>query len=145
MYFLQSTPAENEHIKEQLRELRNDDEKKRQSEKLDRIEASIKQREEAVRAAKEEIEKDRRKERGVHLHEKAVENFRALLTDMVRDPEVSWKETRRFLRKDPRWEALESLSKPEKEKYFTEHIDELNKKRRKQFVKMLGENDVSAL
>lgn len=37
-----------------------------------------------MRAAKEEIEKDRRKERGVHLHGKAVENFRALLTDMVR-------------------------------------------------------------
>ena len=49
------------------------------------MEASIKQREEAVRAAKEAIEKDRKKERGVHLHEKAVENFRALLMDMVRD------------------------------------------------------------
>ena len=48
------------------------------------MEASIKQREEAVRAAKEAIEKDRKKERGVHLHEKAVENFRALLVDMVR-------------------------------------------------------------
>ena len=83
VYLSQSAPTESEHIKEQLRELRHDDEKKKQNEKLDRIEASIKQREEAVRAAKEEIEKDRRKERGVHLHGKAVENFRALLTDMV--------------------------------------------------------------
>ena len=49
------------------------------------MEASIKQREAEVRATKEEIEKDRRKERGVHLHEKAVENFLALLTDMVRE------------------------------------------------------------
>ena len=61
----------------------------------------------------------------------------------MRDPEVTWKETRRFLRKDPRWDTLDSLSKPEKEKYFTEHIDELNKKRRKQFIKMLEENGVS--
>ena len=51
------------------------------------MEASIKQREEEVRAKKEEIEKDRRKERGVHMHEKAVENFLALLTDMV-----SWRQ-----------------------------------------------------
>ena len=79
----QGITPENELIKEQLRELRNDDEKKKQNDKQDRIEASIKQREEAVRAAKEEIEKDRRKERGVHLHDKAVENFKALLTDMV--------------------------------------------------------------
>eukprot|EP00795_Rhopilema_esculentum_P012455 gene12455-3124_t len=130
---------ENDHIKEQLREIRNDDER---NEKQHRVEASIKQREEEVRAKKEEIEKDRRKERGVHMHEKAVENFLALLTDMVRDPEISWKETRRFLRKDPRWDALEVLPKPEKEKYFKEHIDELNKKRKKQFLKMLDENEL---
>lgn len=80
-----SEKKENELINEKLREIRNDEETRRQNEKQDRIEASIKQREEAVRAAKEEIEKDRKKERGVHLHDKAVENFMALLTDMVRN------------------------------------------------------------
>ena len=69
--------------------------------------------------------------------------FISMLFYKVRDPEISWKETRRFLRKDPRWDALEVLPKPEKEKYFNEHIDELNKKRKKQFLKMLDENEVA--
>ena len=51
--------------------------------KLDRIEASIKLREEDVRVKKQEIDRERQLERGVHLHEKAVQNFRALLADMV--------------------------------------------------------------
>lgn len=36
-----------------------------------------------MRAQKEIYEKDREKERGLHLHEKAVQHFRALLSDMV--------------------------------------------------------------
>ena len=51
--------------------------------KNERIEASLRKREEEVRAQKEIYEKDREKERGLHLHEKAVQHFRALLSDMV--------------------------------------------------------------
>ncbi len=70
-------------MREQLKELRNDEENKKERNKQDRIEASIKQREEEVRAKKEEIDRERQLERGVHLQEKAVENFKALLADMV--------------------------------------------------------------
>ena len=52
-------------------------------EKNDRIEASIRKREEEVRVQKAVYEKDRQKERGIHLHEKAVQHFKALLADMV--------------------------------------------------------------
>ena len=47
------------------------------------MEASLRKREEEVRAQKELYEKDREKERGIHLHDKAVQHFNALLADMV--------------------------------------------------------------
>ena len=47
------------------------------------MEASLRKREEEVRAQKVLYEKDREKERGIHLHDKAVQHFKALLADMV--------------------------------------------------------------
>ena len=47
------------------------------------MEASLRKREEEVRAQKERYEKEREKERGIHLHDKAVQHFNALLADMV--------------------------------------------------------------
>jgi len=47
------------------------------------MEASLRKRQEEVRAQKEVYEKDREKERGIHLHDKAVQHFKALVSDMV--------------------------------------------------------------
>lgn len=58
-------------------------EAKQEFDKNERIEASIRKREEEVRAQKEVYEKDREKERGLHQHDKAVQHFKALLADMV--------------------------------------------------------------
>lgn len=44
-----------------------------------------------------------------------------------------------MLRKDHRWQMLESLSKEEKENLFNTHIDQLNQKKRDQFRKLLDE------
>jgi len=108
----------------------------------ERINASIRKREEEVRAQKEVYEKDREKEREHHQYEKAVQHFRALLADMVKDTQYSWKETRRSLRKDPRWSAVDSLDKSEKEDLFDEHIKDIRDKRKKSFRKMLDDNDM---
>ncbi|XP_002156237.3 transcription elongation regulator 1 isoform X1 [Hydra vulgaris] len=112
------------------------------TEKNDRIEASIRKREAEVRAHKEIIDKDNEKERGFHLHEKAMQHFKALLADMVRDTHYSWKETRRSLRRDPRWAALDILDKSEKEGLFNEHVFGIKEKRKKAFRKMLDEADI---
>ncbi|XP_057307232.1 transcription elongation regulator 1-like isoform X2 [Hydractinia symbiolongicarpus] len=117
-------------------------EAKQEFDKNERIEASIRKREEEVRAQKEVYEKDREKERGLHQHDKAVQHFKALLADMVKDTQFSWKETRRSLRKDPRWSALEVLEKSEKETLFNNHIRDIKDKRKKSFRRLLDEADV---
>lgn len=57
----------------------------------------------------------------------------------VRNPDANWKETKRMLRKDHRWQMLESLSKEEKESLFNSHINQLNQRKREQFRKLLDE------
>ena len=44
-----------------------------------------------------------------------------------------------MLRKDHRWQMLESLSKEEKENLFNSHINQLNQRKREQFRKLLDE------
>lgn len=63
----------------------------------------------------------------------------------VKDTQFSWKETRRTLRKDPRWAALDVLDKDNKETMFDEHIREITEKRKKSFRKLLEETDVRFL
>jgi len=60
----------------------------------------------------------------------------------VKDTQYSWKETRRTLRKDPRWSALDVLDKTTKEELFDEHIKLINEKRKKSFRKLLEGADV---
>lgn len=47
------------------------------------MEASIQKREREVRASQAELAKARDKEKEIHLKDKAVQHFHALLTDMV--------------------------------------------------------------
>ena len=57
----------------------------------------------------------------------------------VRDSEVAWRETRKQLRKDARYELAESLERDEKEKLFDEHIAALQRKNKELFHKLLDE------
>lgn len=116
-----------------------DDETSRQ----DRMEASMRKRQMEVDQQMEAVRRDRDSERSKHSHEKAREHFTALLADLVRDSSFTWKETRRVLRKDPRWGAVDILDVQEKESLFEEHIADLRGKRRSQFRKMLDENGVT--
>jgi transcription elongation regulator 1 len=43
-----------------------------------------------------------RQEREQHRHLEAINNFQALLTDLIRQPDFSWKEARKILKKDAR-------------------------------------------
>ena len=58
----------------------------------------------------------------------------------MRNPDKSWNDTKRSLRKDYRWELAELLDAGEKEKLFQDHIDQLTDKKRIQFRQLLEEN-----
>ena len=57
----------------------------------------------------------------------------------MRDCEVAWRETRKQLRKDARYELAESLAREEKERLFDAHIEALNAKNKQHFHRMLDE------
>ncbi|XP_016353903.1 transcription elongation regulator 1-like isoform X2 [Sinocyclocheilus anshuiensis] len=93
-------------------------EKEKELEKQARVEASLRERE---------------------RREEAIQNLKALLSDMVKTPDANWSETRRILRKDHRWESSSLLERDEKERLFNEHIEVLAKKKKEQFRQLLDE------
>ncbi|KAM7360322.1 uncharacterized protein ACRADG_004837 [Cochliomyia hominivorax] len=104
-----------------------------------RAEQSIREREKEVQRTLAGHLRDRDKERELHKREEAVGHFNALLTDLVRNADLTWKEVKRQLRKDHRWELVEYLDRDERERIFNEHIDNLMKKKREKFREMLDE------
>ncbi|XP_073830880.1 uncharacterized protein [Musca autumnalis] len=104
-----------------------------------RAEQSIREREKEVQRTLAGHLRDRDKERELHKREEAVGHFNALLTDLVRNPDFTWKEVKRQLRKDHRWELVEFLDRDDRERIFNEHIDGLMKKKREKFREMLDE------
>ncbi|XP_039207664.1 transcription elongation regulator 1 isoform X6 [Crotalus tigris] len=116
-----------------------DSEKEKELERQARIEASLREREREVQKARSEQTKEIDREREQHKREEAIQNFKALLSDMVRSSDVSWSDTRRTLRKDHRWESGSLLEREEKEKLFNEHIEALAKKKKEHFRQLLDE------
>lgn len=51
----------------------------------------------------------------------------------VRNADLIWKEAKRQLRKDSRWDLAELLDRDEKEKLFMAHVEQLGNKKRDKF------------
>ncbi len=64
---------------------------------------------------------------------------------MVRNADSVWKDTKKLLHKDSRWELVESLPREEREKLFEEHVEVLLQKSRSQFHKLLEETSEISL
>lgn len=104
-----------------------------------RAEASIKEREKQVQKTLAEHLRDRDKERLHHKRDEAIRNFTALLADLVRNSDYTWKEVKKQLKKDHRWQIAEELERDERERIYNEHINLLAKKKRDKFREMLDE------
>ncbi|KAA3677206.1 transcription elongation regulator 1 [Paragonimus westermani] len=119
---------------------REDSGSRKEREKKERQEASIREREREVKEALSTSLKERDKEREQQLHSEQEQNFRTLLTELVRDPNITWKETKKILRKDARWELISDvLQRSERDDIFKEHLSALSKKSRD--VKLVTDND----
>lgn len=120
----------------------SDDEADRQQRERDRqmrAEHSIKEREKEVHMQLAGHLRDRDKEREHHKRDEAMRHFSALLADLVRNADLTWKEVKKQLRKDHRWELVEQLEREDRERLFNDHIDQLSKKKRDKFREMLDE------
>ncbi|TRY95400.1 hypothetical protein DNTS_017060 [Danionella cerebrum] len=122
-----------------------DAEKEKELVRQARIEASLRVREREVLRARSEQTKEIDREREQHKREEAVQNFKALMSDMVRSTDTSWSETRRNLRKDHRWESSSLLERHEKEKLFEEHVEALSKRKKEHFRLLLDETTMITL
>ncbi|KAK5610003.1 hypothetical protein CRENBAI_022375 [Crenichthys baileyi] len=122
-----------------------DIDKERELERQARIEASLREREREVQKARSEQTKEIDREREQHKREEAIQNFKALMSDMVRSSDATWSDTRRNLRKDHRWESASLLEREEKEKLFNEHVEALAKKKKEQFRQLLDETSMITL
>lgn len=120
----------------------SDDETDRQQKERERqirAEASIKEREKEVQRTLATHLRDRDKEREHHKRDEAIRHFTALLADLVRNADLTWKEVKKQLRKDHRWELVEQLEREDRERLFNDHINNLTKKKRDKFREMLDE------
>lgn len=112
-----------------------------QKAKEERIAASLRKREEEVKANLAGSMRERDKEREQHLHLEAINGFNALLTDLIRTPDYSWKEAKKLLKKDSRWDMIEgNLEKSERERLFDDHIDHLIAKKKESYRSLLEEH-----
>ncbi|GAB6025446.1 hypothetical protein CHUAL_011191 [Chamberlinius hualienensis] len=112
----------------------------KEKEKQERVEASIREREREVQRTLSTHLRERDKEREQHKRDEAVQHFNALLADLVRQAD-SWRDAKRILRKDHRWELADLLDRDEKEKLFDEHVEQLVKKKREKFRELLDETE----
>lgn len=120
----------------------SDDEKRREKEKKERVEASLRERNKEVKEQLSKYETEREKERESLKKDEAIENFRALLIDLIRPvigADLSWKEAKKILKKDPRWSHCKILDKEAKEELFEEHMSKFRAKQRDLFFKLLDE------
>ncbi|XP_068908784.1 transcription elongation regulator 1 isoform X1 [Tenebrio molitor] len=138
--------ASNKEVEETEPEETDDEraQEQREKDRQARAEASLREREKEVQRTLATHMRDRDKEREQHKRDEAIQHFNALLADLVRNPELSWREVKRILRKDHRWDLADSLSREDKEKLFNEHIEHLLRKKREKFRELLDETpDVS--
>ncbi|XP_015109979.1 transcription elongation regulator 1 isoform X1 [Diachasma alloeum] len=133
------TKKENDNYENDEHSDSEEDREKAKRERERRAEASLREREREVQRTLATHLRDRDKERQHHRHTEAVQHFSALLADLVRNGDLAWREAKRQLRKDHRWELAESLDREEKERLFNEHIEQLGRKKRDKFRELLDE------
>ena len=122
-----------------------------EQERRRRMEESLRIREEAVERERELNQRQISEQRLHHRREETVLRFNALLQDIIKDAEMTWKSGRRLLKKDHRWEedrdrdkekeqgSSALLSRDDKEELFKQHVQQLGEKRKQQFREMLDQ------
>ena len=79
-----------------------DPEEREKRDREERIAASLRKREEEVAKELSGHLHAREKERERHRKSEAVSAFQALLTDLIKHPDYSWKEAKKIFKKDSR-------------------------------------------
>lgn len=65
--------------------------------------------------------------------------FHALLIELITDPDVSWHDAKRIMRKSAQWDLVNDLPRDWMEVVFDCHLDKIYQRRREKFHQLLGE------
>lgn len=71
--------------------------------------------------------------------EEAEDIFHALLIELISDPDLSWHDAKRMMRKSPQWALVNDLPRDWMEAVFERHLDKIYQRRREKFHQLLGE------
>ncbi|KAK3021872.1 hypothetical protein RJ639_047794 [Escallonia herrerae] len=107
---------------------------------LDRRGDKLKERERAMRKRKEREEQEVERVRSKARRKEAVESYQALLVETIKDPQVSWAESKSKLEKDPQDRAANPcLDQSDLEKLFREYVKILHERFAHEFRALLSE------
>ncbi|CAN6318081.1 unnamed protein product [Urochloa humidicola] len=102
--------------------------------------AKLKERERETRKRKEREEQEMERVKMKIRRKEAVSSYQALLVEMIKDPKVSWTESRPKLEKDPQGRALNpDLGQGDAEKLFRDHVKDLYERCVRDFRALLSE------
>ncbi|XP_010250268.1 PREDICTED: pre-mRNA-processing protein 40C [Nelumbo nucifera] len=126
---------------EYISELKAADEEAEREAKVKREEEDkLKEREREMRKRKEREEQEMERVRLKVQRKEAVACYQALLVETIKDPQVSWTESRPRLEKDPQGRATNSvLDSGDAEKLFREHVKILYERCAREFRTLLCE------
>lgn len=127
------------HLDENSMDSDAKEEQRKEKERQERIECSIKEREKMVKEQLSKINREREKGRDQLRRDEALECFKVLLIDLVKQSDLTWKEAKKVLKKDSRYDFCEDLPKDYREKLFEEHVEALRSRKKEQFYAMLDE------
>lgn len=106
-----------------------------------------KRAEESIRARERQVQKElhghlmeREKHRNLYKQQELVDNFNILLIDLIKNPDCTYHDAKKILKRDHRYEFIAAqMSRAERECLFEAHLNAILKKRRKFFVELLDE------
>ncbi|RCV42431.1 hypothetical protein SETIT_9G215900v2 [Setaria italica] len=102
--------------------------------------AKLKERERETRKRKEREEQEMERVKMKVRRKEAVSSYQALLVEMIKDPKVSWTESKPKLEKDPQGRALNpDLGQSDAEKLFRDHVKDLYERCVRDFRALLSE------
>lgn len=71
--------------------------------------------------------------------EEAEDIYQALLIELISDPDMSWGDAKRIMRRSPQWVYVEDLPREWREAIFERHLDKIYQRRREKFHQLLNE------
>lgn len=107
--------------------------------KKEKVEASLREREREVARDLATHMIEREKGRDQLKKTEVLDVFQAMLIDLVRNPDYSWHDAKKIMKKDSRWDLIEDLPRDIRQELFTDYRNKLHTKRKDKFHELLHE------